>query len=194
MIQNLFNEKKAAQAAAYFLFRAGGPLTVLKLMKLLYLAERGSFERYCTPMIGDRLVSMPHGPVLSITYNHMSGELESAPGGWDSWIADRAEHNLDLQDRAALKSPDDDLLELSDADLSTLADVWQQFGRMSAWELRQWTHNNCPEWKDPDGSMIPMSPEDLFAALKFTPEQKHEALARLKAESTVNAAFASAKG
>ena len=54
MIKNLFNEKKAAQAAAYFLLRAGGPLTVLKLMKLLYLAERGSFERYGTPMIGDR--------------------------------------------------------------------------------------------------------------------------------------------
>lgn len=133
MIQNLFNEKKAAQAAAYFLFRAGEPVSVLKLMKLLYLAERRSFERYGTPMIGDRLVSMPHGPVLSITYNHMSGELESVAGGWDSWVADRAEHNLDLRDRAALKSPEDDLLELSDADLAVLADVWQQFGQMSAW-------------------------------------------------------------
>lgn len=194
MIRNLFNEKKAAQAAAYFLFRAGGPLTLLKLMKLLYLAERGSFERYGAPMIGDRLVSMPHGPVLSITHNYMNGELESVPGGWESWIADRAEHNLDLRDRAALKSPEDDLLELSDADLAILADVWQRFGHMSASGLRNWTHDNCPEWKDPDGSMIPMTPEDLFAALNFTPEQQREALARLKAESTVNAAFASIKG
>jgi uncharacterized phage-associated protein len=193
MIKNLFNEKKAAQAAAYFLLRAGGPLTVLKLMKLLYLAERGSFERYGTPMIGDRLVSMPHGPVLSITYNHMSGELDSTAGGWDAWIADRAEHNLDLRDREALNSPEDDLLELSDADLAVLSDVWQRFGRMSAWELRQWTHKHCPEWKDPDGSMIPMRPEDLFAALNFTPEQTREALARLHAESAANAAFASLK-
>jgi uncharacterized phage-associated protein len=193
MIQNLFNEKKAAQAAAYFLFRAGQPVSVLKLMKLLYLAERRSFERYGAPMIGDRLVSMPHGPVLSITYNHMSGELESADGGWDSWIADRAEHDLDLRDRAALKSPEDDLLELSDADLSVLAEVWAQFGRMGKYEIRDWTHRNCQEWKDPEGSMIPMKPEDLFAALKFTPEQTREALARLRAESTVNAAFASVK-
>jgi uncharacterized phage-associated protein len=194
MIQNLFNEKKAAQAAAYFLFRAGAQLTVLKLTKLLYLAERSSFERYGAPMIGDRLVSMPHGPVLSITYNHMSGELESVVGGWDSWIADRAEHNLDLRDRAALKSPEDDLQELSDADLAVLADVWQHFGHMTASGLRNWTHKNCPEWKDPEGSMIPMTPQDLFAALNFTPEQTQEALARLRAESTVTAAFASVKG
>ena len=194
MIQNLFNEKKAAQAAAYFLLRAGGPLTVLTLMKLLSLSERGSFERYGAPMIGDKLVSMPHGPVLSITYNHMSGELESLPGGWDSWIADRAEHNLDLRDRDALKSAEDDLLGLSDADLAVLDDVWQKFGPMSASVLRNWTHKNCPEWHDPDGSMIPMTPDDLFAALKFTPEQKREALARLLAESKVNAAFASVKG
>ncbi len=45
MLKNLFNEKKAAQAAAYFLLRAGGRLDVLKLMKLLYLAERRSFEK-----------------------------------------------------------------------------------------------------------------------------------------------------
>lgn len=42
--------------------------------------------------------------------------------------------------------------------------------------------------------MIPMTPQDLFAALNFTPEQTREALARLRAESTVTAAFASVKG
>jgi uncharacterized phage-associated protein len=194
MIKNLFNEKKAAQAAAYFLFRAGEPVSVLKLMKLLYLAERRSFECYGAPMIGDRMVSMPHGPVLSCTYNHMNGELESAEGGWESWIADREEHDLDLRNRAAITSPEDDLLELSDADLKVLSEIWAQFGAMRGWELRQWTHRNCAEWKDPDGSMIPVAPEELFAALKFTPEQTREALARLRAESTVNAAFASIKG
>lgn len=192
MIKNLFNEKKAAQAAAFFLFQARQPMSVLKLMKLLYLAERRSFERHGSPMIGDRLVSMPHGPVLSVTYNHMSGELESTEGGWDSWIADRAGHDLDLRDRAALKDPAD-LLELSDADVEILAEVWGQFGRMSQWELRDWTHDNCPEWKDPEGSMIPMRLEDLFAALKYSPEQTREAMERLEGESAVTAAFASVR-
>ena len=191
MFKNLFHEKKAAQVAAYFLFRAGMPIPALKLMKLLYLAERHSYGRYGTPMIGDRLVSMPSGPVLSIIYSLMSGEMESEPGGWESWIADHAEHKLDLRDRAALKFLQDDFLELSDADLVVLNTVWQRFGHMTASGLRNWTHNNCPEWKDPDGSMIPMTLEDLFAALKFTPEQTQVTLSRLHAECKANAIFAS---
>jgi len=191
MLKNLFNEKKAAQAAAYFLFRAGGPLSVLKLMKLLYLAERRSFEKFGEPMIGDRLVSMPHGPVLSCTYNHMNGELPSVEGGWDFWIADRAEHDLALRDPDSLRSPEQDLLELSDADVGILSDIWDQFGGMDQWELREYTHDHCPEWKDPEGSMIPMQPEDFFEALKFTPEQRKAAMAKLRAEDEINLAFAS---
>jgi len=163
-------------------------------MKLLYLAERRSFEKHGEPMIGDRLVSMPQGPVLSCTYNLMNGELPSAEGGWEFWIADRAEHDLALRHPEALRSPEQDLLELSDADLAILAETWDRFGGMDQWQLRDYTHESCPEWKDPDGSMIPMRPEDLFAALKFTPAQTKHALERLHAEDEINAVFASLKG
>lgn len=192
MLKHLFNEKKAAQAAAYFLFRAGRPLSVLKLMKLLYLAERRSFEKYSAPMIGDRLVSMDHGPVLSRTYNHMNGDIPSVDKGWDYWITDRAGHDLAL--RRALHSPQRELLELSDADQAILEETWKKFGKMDQWKLRDYTHRHCPEWKDPEGSMIPMKPEKFLAALKFTPKQIKETLARLNVEDQVSAAFASTKG
>ncbi|SUA19949.1 phage associated protein [Neisseria gonorrhoeae] len=39
----IFQEPKAAQAAAFLLYKANGRLEVLKLMKLMYLAERESF-------------------------------------------------------------------------------------------------------------------------------------------------------
>ena len=194
MLKNLFNEKKAAQAAAYFLFRAGGPLSVLKLTKLLYLAERRSFERFGQPMIGDRLVSMPHGPVLSRTYNLMNGELPSVEGGWEWWVADRAEHDLSLRRPEAFRSPRQDLLELSDADTEILVEIWDRFGQMSGWQLRDYTHDHCPEWKDPEGSMIPMQPEELFEALKFTPEQTRAALERMREEDAIEVAFATARG
>ncbi|HTH08426.1 MAG TPA: Panacea domain-containing protein, partial [Acidovorax sp.] len=64
-----FNERKAAQAAACLLHKAGGSLSVLKLMKLMYLAERRSLKKYGDTITGDAFVSMPHGPVLSMTYN-----------------------------------------------------------------------------------------------------------------------------
>lgn len=193
MLKNLFNEKKAAQAAAYFLFRAGRPLSVLKLSKLLYLAERRSFEKFGEPLIGDRPVSMPHGPVLSSTYDHMNGALPSVAGGWESWIADREGHFLALRDPQALRSPERDMLELSDADLEVLSEIWERFGGMDQWQLREWTHDNCPEWRDPEGSSIPIRPEDLFAALKFSPERCDAVLARLREADEINAAFASVK-
>ena len=36
----MFNERKVAQMAAFFLRECGGSMSVLKLTKLLYLAER----------------------------------------------------------------------------------------------------------------------------------------------------------
>ena len=189
MLKNLFNEKKAAQVAAYFLFRAGGPLTVLKLTKLLYLAERGSLEQFGEPMIGDHPVSMPHGPVLSTTLDHINGMLASGEGGWDSWIADRQGHFLALRDPQRVRSPED-LLELSQSDVAVLAAVWDQFGGMGQWALRDWTHEHCAEWRDPEGSSVPIPPEELLAALRFSPQQAEAILARLREADGINAAFA----
>lgn len=189
MLKNLFNEKKAAQVAAYFLFRAGEPLSILKLTKLLYLAERGALEKFGEPMIGDHPVSMPHGPVLSTTLDHMNGMLDSLEGGWDSWIADRQGHFLALRDPQRVHSAED-LLELSAADVDVLADVWDRYGWMDQWALRDWTHEHCAEWHDPQGSSIPIAPEELLAALRFSPQQTEAILARLREADGINASFA----
>ena len=187
----LFNERKASQAAAYFLYRSGPAMqmSVLKLMKLLYLAERRSFERYCEPMIGDRLVSMPQGPVLSNTYNHMNGELDSVAGGWDSWIGDREGHDLALKNPDQLISPEESLLELSDSDLEILNEIWNDFGHMSKYQIRDYTHKHCPEWQDPRGSMIPMTFGDLFRALEFSSEKAEKCIHHLQSQMAINSAF-----
>jgi uncharacterized phage-associated protein len=188
MLKELFNEKKAAQVAAFFLIQAKTPLEILKLMKLMYLAERRSYELYGEGITGDRLVSMEHGPVLSITLNHMNGSRNSGVDGWETWVADRAEHNLSLtHDKRHVTV--DDLLELSDADVVILEETWKQFGRMSKYEVRDYTHEGgCPEWQDPDGSSIAIKPEDLFKALKFSSEQSTAYLGRMRQQAAINAA------
>ena len=87
------------------LYRGGGSLPLIKLVKLLYLAERLSLQRYGEPITGDKLVSMPHGPVLSMTYDHINGALPSMEGGWDTWIADRADNVVALRDESLIRSP-----------------------------------------------------------------------------------------
>lgn len=186
----LFNEKKAAQVAAFFLFMASqrkANVTILKLMKLMYLAERSSYEQYGEPIIGDALVSMPNGPVLSGTLELIDfGSQKSSDGGWDDLIAERSGRDMALKSDDLIKS-EDDLRELSESDLEILRSVWSQFGQWSAYRLRQYTHDpkNCPEWEDPDGSSIPIKLEKLFEVLGFPTEESKALLSQLNQRAWV---------
>lgn len=187
----LFDERRTAEAAAYLLFRAGGRLPVIKLLKLLYLAERLSLQRYGEPLTGDRLVSMPHGPVLSRTYDHINGALPSGEGGWESWISDKAGHAVELRDESKIRSPEEDLLRLSDSDLEVLSETWAQFGHWDRWDLVKYTHSEaCPEWEDPDGSSRPITYEVLFSKFGYSGEQVAALVDRLAEQRALNAAMA----
>ena len=122
-------------------------------MKLMYPAERESFAAYGEPMIGDRLYSMEHGPVLSSTLNHINNLIESQPGGWESWISDRENHLAGLRKN---EDPISQQTQLSDADLGILDKIWAEYGHLSGSQLRNLTHKICAEWEDPDYSSMPI--------------------------------------
>lgn len=186
----LFNEKRAAQAAAFLLYHAGGRLPLLKLMKLMYLAERESLRLFGDPITGDKLYSMPHGPVLSMTYSLMNGDVSSVEGGWETWMEDRSGHDIALRDPSMIRTPELDLLELSDGDLEILAAVWKQFGHLEKYELRDFTHQGgCPEWEDPRGGskIIPMG--RLFKEFGYSQEGVQSAIQHLKEQAQLKQAL-----
>jgi uncharacterized phage-associated protein len=183
----MFNERKVAQMAAYLLAKGETRMAHLKLMKLLYLADRRSMDVYGFPISGDHVVAMPHGPVLSMTLNLIDGDVESCENGWESWISDKENHEVSLK-----RMPSPELLdELSAADLNALDAVWNDFGHMNRWQIRDYTHNHCPEWKDPNGSSVAIPYEDIFGALGKTPEAASELSARIEAERSLDKLFAS---
>ena len=183
----MFNERKVAQMAAYLLAKGERRMAHLKLMKLLYLADRRSMDVYGFPISGDRVVAMPHGPVLSMTLNLIDGDVESCEDGWESWISDKANHQVALK-----RTPSPELLdELSVADLGALDAVWNEFGHMTQWAIRDYTHDHCPEWKDPNGSSVAIPFEDIFGALGKTPAVASELGARIEAERSLDKLFAS---
>ena len=184
-----YSEQKAAQVAAFFLAKAGGLLEILKLMKLMYLAERRSLAVYGEPMTGDRLCSMPHGPVLSETLDHINNFIESEPGGWESWISDREDRKLALRDPG---DPISKLLLLSEADLEILEQTWDEFGQMTGPQLRKYTHDHCGEWEDPNGSPIPIPYARLFKCVGYDPETSNELETRIKRQRRIDLAFAQA--
>ncbi|GAA4525272.1 Panacea domain-containing protein [Chelativorans composti] len=153
-----YEPRKAAQLIAYLILKSGGPaLNVLKAVKLVYMIDRESIKRYGFPVLEEKRCSMPHGPVNSLTYAYITGSYEPEKSGWSEFLRDRENHNI------ALADPNiriDDLDELSEADMACADAVWERFGRMSQWQLRDWTHDprNIPEWEDPNGgsTVIPL--------------------------------------
>ena len=179
----MFNEQKAAQIAAWFLAQAGGTMPHLKLMKLMYLADRDAMAEYGFPMTGDHFVSMPHGPVLSNTLSHINDEATSSVDGWDSWISDKANHEVGL-----LRSVGSDALDyLSRADLNVLNATWNKFGHMSKYQIRDYTHDakNCPEWKNPHGSSYPIHYKTVFLALGFPDNLAESMAAEIQAQDMI---------
>lgn len=167
----MFKERKAAQLAAALLDRAGGRLNVLKLTKLLYLVEREAMKRHGFQVSDDQMVSMPKGPVLSQTLDLTNGNVVSA--AWDDLIEDRESHNVRLKHAISRN----DLGALSDATMAVVDAVWAEFGQMSQWELVDYTHDQCAEWEDPNGSSLPIPARRVFMAVG-TPSADAENMAK----------------
>lgn len=178
-----FNARKAAQVAAFFAVQGDGSINILKLTKLIYLADRAHMDKYDYPILNDELVSMPHGPVNSMTYEFINGDLTD--DGWDEFITDRERHNVSLTCDFSL----DDLDELSDSEIKTLQEVWSFFGSMEQYALRDWTHQHCPEWEDPHGSSNPIPYGRVF---KYLGKKRADILEeRIKEARALREVFAS---
>ena len=157
-----YDVEKAAQVVAFFAKKAGGAINVLKVSKLVYLAEREYMRLYDEPMFFDRLVSMPDGPVASITLNFMNGVVTD--DRWSRFIGARNGVDIPLVRRDVNASEFD---HLSRADVEILDALWNRFGHYTQYEIRDWTHvpENIPEWEDPEGSSRPISHSAVFEYL-----------------------------
>lgn len=162
----MFDIQKATQIAAYFIWKRGGRMSYLKLMKLMYLSEREFLVRYGERLTGDRLVSMKHGPVLSETYDLF--KIGSQSPEWNDWIA--GESNFELSFKKMDKVDPLDPLELFDclsvAEKDLLDEIYSKYGDLTRWQIRDLTHTKdcCPEWTDPDGSVLPISLQSILIA------------------------------
>lgn len=152
-----FNERKATQAAAHLLGLRGGRMSYMKLVKLLYLADREALLRWGRPITTDRYVSMDRGPVLSRVLDLATdGGDPGTPSIWSSSITEPSNYEVELKAAAG-----DD--ELSEAEIELLDKVFQEHGRKSRWDLVKHTHT-LPEWIDPHGSAIAITYRDILKA------------------------------
>ncbi|CDN56512.1 Similarities with unknown protein of Photorhabdus and with bacteriophage protein [Neorhizobium galegae bv. officinalis bv. officinalis str. HAMBI 1141] len=161
-IPDWFLTRKAAQVTAFFALKSGGEINILKATKLIYLADRLSLERRDFPITNDTYVSMKFGPVNSYTYSYMNGAAPTRQEDWLEFISPRRHENLMLSQQIEIG----DLDELSRGDIKLLEETWGKFKDIDRFALADWTHEFCPEWKDPAGSSIPIELARIFQVLE----------------------------
>jgi len=157
MVRLRFNEAKATQAAGLLLTLRGGTMSYLKLIKLLYLADREALLRWERPITTDRWVSRDNGPVVSRIYGLI--REEPAPGEPGEWARHIQASDGDRYDVRLVAPVEDD--ELSPAEVKLLRQIYALHGRKNRWDLVRYCHE-LPEWRNPNGSSIPIEVEDIL--------------------------------
>jgi uncharacterized phage-associated protein len=153
-----FNSCKAAQVCAFFATKSEGQIDKLKLIKLVYLSERHFLSQYHLPMLFDELYSLPHGPICSSTLNGIDCVIDRDE--WSRYIQMHGNRAVSVKSFS-----DEELDELSEAEIECLSATWSEFGHKTASQLRNWTHLHCPEYTEITRGRVPISYADVLKAL-----------------------------
>ncbi len=165
-----FEHDKALQMMAYIVKRLNS-VEKVKLMKLLYLADKQHFLQFGYPITGDEPYAMPYGPVPSATLDLLDGQ--TAP--------DTTYQYLHIDDVFVMLRHDPGDALLSDDERSTLDSILEKYGASDTWRLVNMTHE-LPEYveaknaaKEKGIRSFPISYESI---LKHAADEDHYRLGR----------------
>ncbi|MFO0807517.1 MAG: Panacea domain-containing protein [Gemmataceae bacterium] len=132
-----FNFEKTLQATGVLLEGDGGSMEYIRLLKLLYIADRTLLGEVGRTLTGDRAVAMDHGPVLCRVYDTIKGQTADA-GRWAEFV------HKDGYKVVLKKTPGRG--KLSKREVALLNKLTEQYRNATDWELVEETHE-FGEWK-----------------------------------------------
>ncbi len=172
-----WNFKKAIEAAGVLLRMARGKrMRFIRLLKLLYIADRVSIEETGRPITGDRIVAMRQGPVLSRVYDCIKGEYPDQTE-WDRFFV--TEDPFDIRMK---KTPG--IGELCRYEVEVLQRVSRDRVLDDDWKVVDETHA-FPEWTDPGNTSRPISYRDVLDAVGHG-DQADRLLAEARADEVLD--------
>lgn len=150
----------------------------LRLLKLLYIADRECLAESLRPITGDRPVAMNHGPVLTRTYNLIKSQDIDSPL-WDRFIQPHGPQDLRLIENPGVE-------RLSQYEIDKLQSTSERHRSMNDYDIALETHEFA-EWKrnqpDRHRSSKPIPLADLFSELGLADHARElEASAAKEAE------------
>ena len=132
-------------------------MNYMRLLKLLYIADRESLKETGRPITGDKVVAMKRGPVLSRVLNLIKDKHTQSPY-WERYIQKEFYH-ISL-------AKDPGVSQLSPFEVETLNRVAEKYVTFDETDMVDETHT-FPEWiKNQAGdSSAPIPLEDILEAV-----------------------------
>ena len=136
-------ERQAAQLSAAFILKGGRAVGLVRLLKLVYLAEREAMGRSGFPIVMDEIYAMQAGMVLSRTFDLMKAKANTpTTGEWAEYIAPPSSRGINVRKGVGWSSLD----AMSPDDLDIVAEVWARHGSKTKDELVHEVHHKLEEW------------------------------------------------
>jgi uncharacterized phage-associated protein len=129
----------------------------LRLLKLLYIADRESLQETGSPIVGTKPVAMDYGPVHSEAYDLIKGSR---------WGEEVWSESIRRDGREVVLVKDPGVLALSRYEIDQLAETARRYRDMEDWDLVALTHTFA-EWKRNyhAGTSTPIPMEDIIDAV-----------------------------
>lgn len=137
-----FDYKKATQAINYLARKDGSSIDKLKLIKLIYLADRFHLRKYGRPILNDTYMAMPYGPVCSSSKD--IAESSYYLGETEKEYASKFV-SVDQKENVVKSVSDVDKKVFSESEIAAFDFVYDKFGSKKASELVNVVHR-YPEW------------------------------------------------
>ena len=131
-----FNFEKTLQAAGLLLSLDDGRMDRIRLLKLLYVADRELLAEVGRPLTGDLPVAMKYGPVPSRVYDLIKG----IAGNTQEWS-----RHIESTDYSVVLRDDPGKGKLSKREIEKLMEVTERYRSLDDFELSELTHK-FEEW------------------------------------------------
>ena len=164
----VFNLKKTLSAAGFLTRMSGGQIEGLRLLKLLYLADRAAFLDWHRTITGDIPVSMDCGPVLSHIYDLI--KYEAGGTHQKAWAMFFSRRNGNWITMLAPTDPDD----LAEREVEKLLEAFRSIEGVRTDDLIKLLHERLPEWQNPKGSSTRIEFETILSQEGYKPERIEE--------------------
>jgi uncharacterized phage-associated protein len=135
-----FDPLRATQAAAFVVKCSGSNrMQYLKLLKILYFADRASLKEKGYPITGDQPYAMDYGPVLTRVYDYIKCNLRK---GTDVWFRYFRTIGYDVE---CIEDPGTS--RLSKYDRRIMVSVYEEHKDMDGFDMSRVSHD-FPEWRE----------------------------------------------